>query len=213
MTTIDRKTANAAHIVEQGREWGPRGFRRRSVRPTEEHARDNRPWEDDQAEPCCGFLVCYCPSEPIEEPRPVAPESLAGDGGWRVGDRVRYGIDVLTVVEVDGGRVRWCDGVWSRPVSAEDWQDTVGSEERLPRTPESVIDWRRRAESEAHDAEHLRACVKAAEASLLELLALITMTGELTWHVDLPSTDPVGGAVERAGVVLDGLRAALGMEG
>jgi hypothetical protein len=70
-------------------------------------------------------------------------------------------------------------------------------------------DWRRRAERAEQEAARLREHIRAAEASLLALYVLITATGELTWHVDLPTSDPVGGAVHRAGETLDTLRAVI----
>lgn len=76
----------------------------------------------------------------------------------------------------------------------------------------SVIDWRRRCERVEAESERWRALSVASEKALLELLALITMNGELRWSADMADTHPVAQAVNQAGEVLDELRSALGLE-
>ena len=81
-----------------------------------------------------------CFADDIVHVRPSPSESLAGDGGWRVGDRVLSGEDVYTVVEREG-RLCWGytdhDGRPSHTYNLETTYGWLRDAERLPRSPSS----------------------------------------------------------------------------
>src|SRR5690606_18774780 len=116
-TTIDPKTMRAAHVVEQTGEWGLRGFRMLSARPSimSPETLEAVSESEDHHCPACGYHSCSrnvgVPCTPVEAVPVEAPAPR-----FEVGQRVRVKDDARVLfgfglrIAAPGSDVNGCAG-------------------------------------------------------------------------------------------------------